>query len=598
MTERTSELPKRFQSWPPRTFGALLLLGSLATASLATGCSRKADTPEPPFEPLAPTEVPPPEPAAQAAADPPEAQEPRDQPEVIDEPPAPHPGPWFWIARSSVGIYREPRADRALKVGYAQRGGKLPVQAEKVEGKDCSKGWYPIVGGGYICSAAGTTNENDKIVKFAPRQPNLDEILPYPYARNAHHGTPLYRSLPSRAQMHEYEPYLPGAKKAAEKAEKKKAENGASGDQAPPTKAETKDAQDGSPQAAARAAKSSAEEGGVLAAVDVSSAASGLPESPPEEVEEPPKPWWQQENVKDRLHEIKLDELAEEADGILAKRMIRGFYVAVDNTFKWGGRNWYKTTKGLLAPVDRFWQVKGSEFKGVELDGETWKLPLGWVYGPRKQAVTYTIDEETKRITPKGSVKKFQVVQLTGKQIEIAKRTYHEAADGTWIRGDQIRRTTPGERPEGVGDEERWIDIDVSEQTLVAFQGDQPVYATLVSTGKESRVKAKDHRTPRGAWRVREKHVTGTMDGDGTAAGALPYSIEDVPYIMYYEGSYALHGAFWHENYGAQMSRGCVNLAPLDAKFLFFWADPQLPEGWYGVWSNDEQRGSLIVAHD
>lgn len=589
MTERTPELSKRFQSWPPRTYGVLLVLGSVAAACLATtGCGRKTDSSEPPFEPVSPPQEPPAESAAPAAAEPPEAEPSPAPPEATDEPPAPHPGPWFWVARSSVGIYREPRAERALKVGYAQKGGKLPVLTEKVEGKDCSKGWYRIVGGGYVCSAAGTTDENDTAVKFAPRQPNLDDILPYPYARNAHHGTPLYRSLPSRAQMHEYEPYLAGANTA----EKKKTENGAD-----TTKPQPQGTPSSSDRDAAHAAKSSSEQGSdVLAAVDVSSAATGLPPAPVEE--EPPKPWWQQENLQDRLHEIKLDQLTEEADGVLAKRMIRGFYVAVDSTFKWGGRNWYKTTKGLLAPVDRFTQVKGSDFKGVEIDGETWKLPVAWVYGPRKQATTYTIDEETKRITPKGSVKKFQAIQLTGKQIEIAKRTYYEAADGTWIRGDQIRRTTPGERPAEVGDNERWIDVDISEQTLVAFQGDRPVYATLVSTGKESKIKAQDHRTPRGSWRVREKHLTGTMDGDGTAAGALPYSIEDVPFIMYYKGSYALHGAFWHENYGIQMSHGCVNLAPLDAKWLFFWADPQIPEGWYGIWSNDEQPGSLVVAHD
>ncbi len=50
------------------------------------------------------------------------------------------------------------------------------------------------------------------------------------------------------------------------------------------------------------------------------------------------------------------------------------------------------------------------------------------------------------------------------------------------------------------------------------------------------------------------------MDGDGKAASDLPYSIEDVPYVQYFEGSYALHGAFWHNNFGHEMSHGCVNL--------------------------------------
>ena len=54
----------------------------------------------------------------------------------------------------------------------------------------------------------------------------------------------------------------------------------------------------------------------------------------------------------------------------------------------------------------------------------------------------------------------------------------------------------------------------------------------------------------------------------------MPYSIEDVPYVMYFEGSYALHGAFWHNNFGHEQSHGCVNLAPLDAKKIFFWTEP------------------------
>jgi lipoprotein-anchoring transpeptidase ErfK/SrfK len=97
---------------------------------------------------------------------------------------------------------------------------------------------------------------------------------------------------------------------------------------------------------------------------------------------------------------------------------------------------------------------------------------------------------------------------------------------------------------------------------------------------------------------VREKHVTTTMDGDGTAAGDLPYSIEDVPYVVYFHQSYAVHGAFWHRNFGVKMSHGCINLAPLDAKRVFFFVDPPLPVGWHGVWASPERPGSRVVVHD
>jgi len=89
-----------------------------------------------------------------------------------------------------------------------------------------------------------------------------------------------------------------------------------------------------------------------------------------------------------------------------------------------------------------------------------------------------------------------------------------------------------------------------------------------------------------------------TMDGDGKAASDLPYSIEDVPYVQYFEGSYALHAAFWHNNFGHEMSHGCVNLSPLDAKKVFLWSEPHLPRGWHAVWATAEHRGTLVVVHE
>jgi lipoprotein-anchoring transpeptidase ErfK/SrfK len=295
---------------------------------------------------------------------------------------------------------------------------------------------------------------------------------------------------------------------------------------------------------------------------------------------------------------VTLDELRKEADDVLAQRMMKGFYVAIDKTFSWRGRSWHKTTKGLVAPADRFWQQGASDFHGIELDGEKWQLPVGFVFGQNKTVPTYELDLEKKTATAKGSVARFEPLQLRYEYVELAKVEYYQLASGEWVRDRHIRVTTPAPRPADIGPSERWIDVDVSEQTLVVFEGDRPLYATLISTGKESRDKAKDHSTPRGRWRIREKHIASTMDGDGTAAGDLPYSIEDVPYVMFFHKAYATHGAFWHANYGVQMSHGCVNLAPLDAKWLFLNSAPALPDGYHGVWSTDAQPGSWVVVHD
>lgn len=473
---------------------------------------------------------------------------------------APHPGPWFWVTRSSAAIYSEPRPDREKKLSYVKRGGQIPILEGRVQGADCSKGWFKVASGGYICSHVGTDDKNHKDVKFRPNQPNTEEILPYPYMRNAHNGTPLYKSIPSREQTYKYEPYLPGAKKLAEEKEKAK-------------EADLKQM--------------------LEAGLDVGTGGSAVDEPSPVAPED--KPIWERE---ENLHEVTLDALRSDSDDILAGRMMKGFYVAVDKTFKWDGRTWYKTTKGLITPADRFWATEGYDFKGVELDGETITLPIGWVVGVNKSAPTYDIDTATNKVTAKGSKQRFEMLPLKYRYHQVGDVDYFQLKDGEWIRDRFVRMTTPGKRPAEVGPNERWVDIDISEQTLVVFEGDRPVYATLLSSGRESKEKAKDHSTPRGMWRVREKHLAATMDGDGSAAGDLPYSIEDVPYIMYFHKSYATHGAFWHRNFGMQMSHGCVNLAPLDAKWLFFYADPQVPEGIHGNWSNASSPGSMIVVHD
>ncbi|HEY6728793.1 MAG TPA: L,D-transpeptidase, partial [Polyangiaceae bacterium] len=173
-----------------------------------------------------------------------------------------------------------------------------------------------------------------------------------------------------------------------------------------------------------------------------------------------------------------------------------------------------------------------------------------------------------------------------------------ETRDGLWVKSRFLRVTEPGDVPSELKPGERWIDVNLSQQTVVAFEGETPKYATLISSGKKSSIKEKDHRTPTGTWRIYVKHLTDTMDGDGTAAGDLPYSIEDVPYVMYFHKSYALHGAFWHANYGVEMSHGCINLAPLDAKYLFFFATPVLVQGSHGAWSSPQRAGSLVQIHE
>ncbi len=555
-----------------RSLAALLLALSSCQREPPPGAESTTDRSEAPRagSPVLPRELAPPAPGMRAGG----APAPSNAPSAGAAPSAPYTGPWLAVTEPAAGVYSEMSFERSKKLGYLRSGGRAPIEPDRLTQKNCTAGWYKLRSGGYICANYGTTNLNNAEVKFATTQPNVDEVLPYPYARNAKNGTPLYHTVPSREQMERYEPYL----KKPEESDKPEADKSA-GDKPVSDKSDV------------RPATSPAD-------VPLLGPDAGAPPAAESPDPEPDKPWWQREDAKDKLHELKLEQLSSDADDVLAKRMVSGFYVAVDKTFKWNGRTWYKTTKGLVAPADRFWQTQGSTFKGVELDGQTYKLPIGWVYGGSKNAGTYAIDTAADTIKNAKSIDRFVAIPLTGKTIDFHGKDFVELADGSYMRKSQLRVTEPGPPPEGLQDGERYIDVDLSSQTLVAYEGSRPVYATLISSGKESKIKDKDHSTPTGEWRIREKHITTTMDGDGTAAGDLPYSIEDVPYVMYFHRSYALHGAFWHGNFGVQMSHGCVNLAPLDAKWLFFFVDPKLPEGFHGVWSNERELGTRVVIHD
>ncbi len=121
----------------------------------------------------------------------------------------------------------------------------------------------------------------------------------------------------------------------------------------------------------------------------------------------------------------------------------------------------------------------------------------------------------------------------------------------------------PTGRPFGVGQSEHWIDINLSSQTLTAYEGDTAVYNTLISSGLPS------FPTVTGQFRVWLRFESQTMDG--TRLG-YDYYLENVPYVMYFYEDYALHGTFWHNNFGQPMSHGCVNMYTPDAQWLFNWS--------------------------
>jgi lipoprotein-anchoring transpeptidase ErfK/SrfK len=106
---------------------------------------------------------------------------------------------------------------------------------------------------------------------------------------------------------------------------------------------------------------------------------------------------------------------------------------------------------------------------------------------------------------------------------------------------------------------DRWIEVQLANQRLIAWEGNKPVYAIIVSTGTET------HPTRPGVFAIQTKLEVARMQG-------ADYDVPDVPFTMYYDNSYAIHGAYWHRNFGTPVSHGCVNVAVNHAEWLFNWA--------------------------
>jgi LysM repeat protein len=105
----------------------------------------------------------------------------------------------------------------------------------------------------------------------------------------------------------------------------------------------------------------------------------------------------------------------------------------------------------------------------------------------------------------------------------------------------------------------RWIDVDLSAQRVRAYQGNTAVRSMVVSTGIAR------YPTPPGRFRIYAKYPSVTMSGPG-------YYLPGVPHTMFFYGGYALHGTYWHSNFGTPMSHGCINLTKADAAWLYSWA--------------------------
>jgi hypothetical protein len=169
---------------------------------------------------------------------------------------------------------------------------------------------------------------------------------------------------------------------------------------------------------------------------------------------------------------------------------------------------------------------------------------------------------------------------------------YEETRDGYWLRAEDllvvVKRT---KLPEFAKGNQRWLDISLANQTLTAYEGPKPVYATLIASGRDQlQDPATTASTARGVFRIRSKHVTRAVDPREVQES---FDVADAPWVMEFEPGFSITGMYWSDAVGEPRTFHDVALTPVDARRIFAWTDPALPEGWHAV-SAAEGEGTIV----
>ena len=466
-----------------------------------------------------------------------------------------------------VAVYDRPDID-APRLGYIRIGQRMMV-TPKVEGTGCPKGWYGLPQGGYACASKGLVVDTKRppYMHKEPPPPRVEEPLPYDYAYVRKFNSPMWWRVPTAKEL-----AYANEQRAIREAERQ-------GLPPPGSPAATKP-----PEKKAEVPSEGGEQADALPSV------TDEPE-PPKPVEKPqaePPPAPKVTNEPPPAEEKPAMKLPLNPD---KPWLERGFFISLSEKFSDSGQTWWRTARNGYVSVADASPYGTKDFEGAELDEEQ-NFPFGFVMSTNGTKLYELIDDD--KLKPIQTLERRTFVDLT-EEVQIRGKTYMMTADGHVVRKDDIRMAEPQPLPEGLEPWERWISVSLSKQMLVAYEGTKPVYVTLVSTGRKGPPED-PFETPKGRWRVRSKHISTTMDGNTASDGN--YSIMDVPWTMFFEGSYALHGAFWHEGFGRVRSHGCINLGPTDARWLFYWAPPFLPEGWHGVHAHQGSPGTTVVVHD
>jgi hypothetical protein len=199
-----------------------------------------------------------------------------------------------------------------------------------------------------------------------------------------------------------------------------------------------------------------------------------------------------------------------------------------------------------------------SRYAGVRLPDQPLPYPMAWTMKHLRAAKVPggKPSQENPFLYRYTRVNLYTYVEVNGEK-------WYEIGKNQWVHQFDVAKIEPIAKPAGV-DTHKWVAVDLYEQVLVAYEGDTPVFSTLVSSG------LKQWPTNEGLFHVYLRYPRTTMSGAVQQSDF--YSLQEVPWTMYFDHDIALHGTYWHDGFGYRHSHGCVNMSITDAKWLYDWA--------------------------
>lgn len=279
-------------------------------------------------------------------------------------------------------------------------------------------------------------------------------------------------------------------------------------------------------------------------------------------------------------------------DGFADKK---GKPIAQSDTVRWAGKRFFKgmkfwrITTGYFIRgnrVRRFWP---SGMQGVDLKKPGPRLPLVFMVSRRRRKIGEKIPPVDVHASPGGKVVS-TLARYTAHTVDDVVRgkqfRWYRIPNKGWVSSEMVRVARVSDPPPGLHPAERWIDVDTEEQTLVAYRGRTPVYTALVAAGVWK------YPTPVGTFRIYKKMAEADMKSEAKASEQ--YRVDHVPWTLYFKRGYALHGAYWHNGFGHARSHGCINLSPKDARVIYHFVRPVLPNGWTSLVADKEHPGTMV----